>query len=295
MVRCRCKIRFAAAAVTLALAGRAAYASDCAPVPTAKIALQLYDMAALAQPKAGDTAESALAAAFDAIRRSGFRNVERFGGTLGAAPDVYAKVAAATGLRFIGSHGSLDAAGWNDVLTEAKRLGQRYVGSDSFGPPGLDTLANTLATARNLNARGREARALGLRLYVHNHGGEFTRAFSSGGAQPVSAWEIVAANTDPRFVSFEIDVHWARQGFGLGNTEALLALLRKYGPRIVMLHVKDTAADGSITDLGKGTTDWPRVFEAVGSGVRYYIWEYDDPPDPVASARMAYRYFTCGR
>ncbi len=30
-----------------------------------------------------------------------------------------------------------------------------------------------------------------------------------------SAWEIVAANTDPRYVHFEVDIHWARVGIGL--------------------------------------------------------------------------------
>jgi sugar phosphate isomerase/epimerase len=289
----RCKTRFLSSAIALALACRAAQAADCVPVPEGKIALQLYDMVALTQPKAGATAQDALAATFDAIRRTGFRNVERFGGTLGLPERDYA--AAAAGLRFIGNHDSLEAKGWDEVLNQAKRFGQQLVGSDGFGPPGLDTLENTLATARNLNARGREAAAKRLRLYVHNHGGEFTQKFSNSGAQPVSAWEIVAANTDPALVSFEIDVHWARQGFGLDKTEDLLAFLRKYGPRIVMLHVKDTAADGSITDLGRGTTDWARVFEAAGSSVRYYIWEYDNPPDPVASARIAYRFLTCHR
>ena len=37
------------------------------------------------------------------------------------------------------------------------------------------------------------------------------------------------------------------------------------------------------------------VFAAAGPTVRYYIWEYDNPPDPVASARIAYRYLTCQR
>jgi sugar phosphate isomerase/epimerase len=293
MLHFRCKTRFATAAAALALACQGAHASDCTPVPRAKIALQLYDMLALTQPKTGANAQDALSGTFAAIRQTGFRNVERFGGTLGIRADAYA--AAANGLRFIGSHGPLDAKSWGDQLAEAKRFGQQYVGSDGFGPPGLDTLEHVHETARNLNARGREAAAKGLRLYVHNHGGEFTQKFSDAGSPPVSAWEIVAANTDPQLVAFEIDVHWARQGFGLGNTEELLAFLRKYAPRIVMLHVKDTAADGSIADLGRGTTDWPRVFAAAGSGVRYYIWEYDNPPDPTASAQIAYRYLTCGK
>jgi len=281
------------AAIALALGCHTARAADCTPVPEAKIALQLYDMAGLTQ-KTGVKPEDALADTFAAIRRVGFRNVERFGGTLGLPLDIYVAKATPAGIAFIGSHGPLDAKSWEAVLDEAKRLGQVYVGSDGFGPPGIDTIQNTLATARNLNARGREAAARGLRLYVHNHSGEFVQRFDSGGAS-LPAWEIVAANTDPLLVSFEVDGHWARQGLGLNNTDALLALLRKYGARIVMLHVKDTAPDGSITDLGRGTTDWPRVFAAAGPTIRYYIWEYDNPPDPIASAQIAYRYFSCAK
>src|SRR5690349_12533599 len=109
MLHFRCKTRFITAASILALRCYAAHGADCVLVPPAKIALQLYDMAALTQPKSGATAAGALADTFDAIRRSGFRNVERFGGTLGLPLDVYAARAAASGIQFIGSHGPLDA------------------------------------------------------------------------------------------------------------------------------------------------------------------------------------------
>ena len=56
-----------------------------------------------------------------------------------------------------------------------------------------------------------------------------------------------------------------------------------------------TAADGAITDLGKGITDWPAVFAAAGSHVRYYVWEYDGDPDPFKSADIAYRTLSCAR
>src|SRR4051812_41914660 len=117
------KSGFGAVAILCALACRAAQAADCAAVPKDKIALQLYDMVALTQPKDGASAQDALAATFDAIRRTGFRNVERFGGTLGLPERDY--LAAAGGLRFIGNHDPLDAKGWDGVLNQAKRFGQQ--------------------------------------------------------------------------------------------------------------------------------------------------------------------------
>lgn len=53
-------------------------------------------------------------------------------------------------------------------------------------------------------------------LYVHNHTGEFDARFpydpGDGKPVPTSAWEIVAANTDPRFIQFEIDVFLGSSG-----------------------------------------------------------------------------------
>ena len=73
------------------------------------------------------------------------------------------------------------------------------------------------------------AAAEGLTLYVHNHTGEFDNRFlyDHGDGKPVmtSAWEIVAANTDPRFVQFEIDVFWARLAFKPDRFDDLLAFL----------------------------------------------------------------------
>ena len=60
-----------------------------------------------------------------------------------------------------------------------------------------------------------------------------------------------------------------------------------------MLHVKNTAKNGAITDLGKATTDWPAVFQAAGPRIRYYIWKYDDDPTLFRSADIAYRFLRC--
>ena len=183
-------------------------------------------------------------------------------------------------------------------IADAKTLGQSYIGSAGFGQPGFDTLENTLATAANLNILGKAAADKGLHLYLHNHQAELNTKYSydlnkNGKPEMVSAWEIVAANTDPRYVNFEVDVHWARVGLGVDKFDDLIAFLNKYQKRIVMLHVKDTTADGKITDLGMGTTDWPAVFKAAGPSIRYYIWEYDGVPDVFKSADIAYRYLRC--
>lgn len=291
----------------------------CTPIPAEKIAFQLATLrptfmppgswvpssstdhpprAGTARPpqliRAAD--EAALATTLAAMRNIGYQSMERFGGTLNLAPERYQELVSNSGIAVVSSHDSLDDEQAQETLERAHSLGQTYVGSWGFGVIGLDTLDNVLATAAHLNEFGKAAAAAGLRLIIHNHEAEFLARYrydidGSGTARTLSAWEIVATNTDAERVRFEIDIHWAR--LALGSEAALLEFLRQYRHRIELLHVKDTAADGSIAELGQGISDWPSIFAAAGPQVRFYIWEHDQAPDPLRSARIAYRYLRC--
>jgi sugar phosphate isomerase/epimerase len=283
-----------------------AQTAACAPIPEAKIAAQTYNFVhdlLDSRPGSGvgnGTTPERLDAAFAAIERAGFRNVEGFGETLGLSQDEYSALAKKHHLRIVAVHGDLDEGSWPAMLARAKARGQELIGSAGFGAPGFGSLEDTLATAAALNRLGEAASAQGLLFYVHNHAGEFETKFTydldgDGVVEPTSVWEIVAANTDPRYVHFEIDIHWARRGRGLDAFAGLLAFLKKYRDRIVLLHVKGTAADGSFADLEKGTTDWPAIFAAAGPGIRYYIWEHESGGDVAVAAKAAHRYLRCGR
>lgn len=277
--------------------------NNCTPIPEEKVAYQLYNLTQVLQAgQAGPLKVPAarLDGALAGMRAAGFRHFERFGDTLGETVQDYSAAARKNGQTVIGSQGTLDPDRWDAAMADALALGQKEIGAAGFGAPGIDTLSHTLATAARLNALGQRATARGLRLYVHNHVQELTTRFpydlnKTGHAAPVSAWEIVAANTDPRYVHFEVDIHWAAIAFGLDRPDALLAFLRKYRARIDMLHVKDTRPDAGITDIGRGITDWPAIFQAAGPDVRYYIWEYDGVPDVFSSAGIAYRFLRCGQ
>lgn len=294
----------------------------CTPIPAEKIAFQLATLrptfmppgswvpsnstdhpprAGTARPpqliRAADAADAAaLATTLAAMRSIGYRSMERFGGTLNLAPERYQELVSNSGIAVVSSHDPLADEQAQETFERARALGQTYVGSWGFGDIGLDTLDNVLATAAHLNEFGKAAAAAGLRLVIHNHEAEFLARYrydvaGSSTARTLTAWEIVAANTDAERVHFEIDIHWAR--LALGSEAALLQFLRQYRERIELLHVKDTAADGSIAELGQGISDWPSIFAAAGPQVRFYIWEHDQAPDPLRSAKIAYRYLRC--
>jgi sugar phosphate isomerase/epimerase len=250
-------------------------------------------------PLSTEQQQANIRATFATLHRIGYRQFENFGGTWGWTDAEYRKVFRSYKLQAVGDHGSLDPATFDARLDQAKTLGLKYVGSGGWPPPGnMNTLENALAVAKNLNELGKKAGARGLNVYGHNHDAEFRTKLpydvnGDGVTELVPAIEVVMLNTDPRYVTFEIDVHWAYEGLGHEHFGDLVYFLWKYRNRISMLHVKGTAANGAITDVGTPSdiTDWKSVFRAAGK-VDIYHFEYDLAPDPVASAENGYRFLS---
>ena len=101
----------------------------------------------------------------------------------------------------------------------------------------MDTLENALAIAKNLNELGKKAAARGLKVYGHNHDAEFRTKLpydvnGDGITEMVPAIEVGMLNTDPRYVTFEIDLDWAYEGLGHEHFGDLVYFLHKYRNRI---------------------------------------------------------------
>ncbi len=110
-----------------------------------------------------------------------------------------------------------------------------------------DSREQILADAELYNRAGAALAAEGIRLCYHNHDHEFKKSF--GG---VYALDILAQNTDPAALAFNIDIMWTSFG-----GECPVRVLRRMSGRVPVIHVKDTAALG--TEKAK--------FTAVGTGV----------------------------
>ena len=272
-------------------AGVAAAQGSCAgTIPDARIAVQLF---AMRSAIFGDGVEPTM----DALGDMGYQAVETAFGTFGLELGEFEVALKSNGIRPVASHGSLNLDNWDDTLRDAKRLNQRYVGSGGFGGPGIGSLADTLQTAANLNILGERAAARGMKVQAHNHAGEFTTQYmydvdGDGTEEMTSAWEIIANNVDPEYVSLQLDIHWIRTGVGLDNFDEVIRILETYQDVIDTLHVKDTNPDGSMAYLGEGTTDWVAVFQADPT-IRYYIAEHDNPADALEYAEGAFDYLDC--
>jgi sugar phosphate isomerase/epimerase len=227
----------------------------------------------------------------------GFRNVEpySFHGLSAAEFDALAQ---RYGLKVPSRHMSTREADWDKNIADAKLLGQRWTGSGGFASPGTGSYANTLATAATLDRLGERSRKNGTgNVFGHNHSGEFEQLYvdAEGDGTLKSAWQIMVEHTDPRYVSYQLDVGWAV----IGGQDPV-ALMQRFGDRIELFHVKDVADIGGPDEhqvtVGQGEVDWASLFAAAQGKVQQYVIEQDPPSgpfDPFAFSRQSFEYVDC--
>ena len=164
------------------------------------------------------------------------------------------------------------------VFAEAQVLGVRFVIVPWIDASERTTLAGYERIAGELNEFGRRARDADLQLGYHNHDFEL---------QPIGddvPYDTLLASTDPALVAMELDLFWlAKAG---GDPSAYFA---RHPGRFKLVHVKDMTAAGEMVDVGRGTLDFRRVFaQADAAGIIHAFVEHDEPPDPLASARVSH-------
>jgi sugar phosphate isomerase/epimerase len=172
--------------------------------------------------------------------------------------------------------------GWDRSLDAAATLGARWI-----------TLANVPWEERTVwrdweemfdvfGRVGEQARRRGLTFTYHNHDFEL---------QPVEGripLDAMLGATSAEDVKLQMDVYWMSKG-GRDPVKEIGRL----GARVASLHLKDmdrTPARG-ITTVGAGTIDFVSILRAArAAGVQDCFVEEDNPTNPLAAAREAYRH-----
>lgn len=210
------------------------------------------------------------------VRNVGFEIVE-LAGTGGLPTPALRAALDAAGLCAPAMHVPYEAlcVGPRAVWDDAAALGARYVGI-----PNLPAAGGRLTTeaarreADTLNAWGDEARLYDLTFFLHTHGPELR--MGAHGARPL---DTLAAHTEARLVSFELDLRWALEA-GASPED----LLRAHRGRWCLLHLRDARRqpDGRFEEVGVGDGDVSigRVLaQAVEAGVAAFFIE-DEAPGP---------------
>lgn len=164
----------------------------------------------------------------------------------------------------------------DEVGKTAKTLGATFVRVSSIPYKGAFTLENAKQAVADFNKYGKLLKdTYGLTFMYHNHGFEYA-AYQDG-----TLYDYLMKNTDPKYVSMELDILWA---FLPGHDPA--QLLTEYGDRYKALHMKDlkkgvergslsgnTDKDNDVI-LGTGQIDIPAVIKAARkAGVKHYYIE----------------------
>lgn len=178
----------------------------------------------------------------DRIQAMGIKEIE--GGSGKIAPEDYKKLCDERGIT-IPSTGASFAELADDpmaIVKTAKVLGAKYV-MCAWVPHerGKFSLADADKAIKVFSEAGKVLQENGLTFCYHAHGYEF-QPHEDG-----TLLDYIIQKTNPKYVSFEMDIFWVQ--FGGGDP---VGLLKKYGNRWKLLHLKDMKK-GIKKDLTGGT------------------------------------------
>lgn len=216
------------------------------------------------------------------VAQLGYTGVEFAGYGNLSAPEMSALLAE-TGLRAVSTHLKLDAL-QGSQLDEAIHYCQDIGCSIIILPwlaPEWRTHEQMQVLAPQLNAIGQRCQQHGITFGYHNHDFEFTRV---NGA---NLFDYLLQSTDSSLVKLELDVYWVAYA-GVDP----VAFLQTHADRITLIHLKDMAADRSMTEVGKGILDMQSICAFAEEHNLWGIVEHDHPQIPsLESARISLAYF----
>ncbi|QKZ15424.1 sugar phosphate isomerase/epimerase family protein [Spirosoma sp. KUDC1026] len=223
-------------------------------------------------------------ATLDTIKAQGFTEMEG-GVPKGLTAEAYKKMLDERGISMPAT-----GAGYEEivkdpmaVVKQAKALGASYV-MVAWIPHQKSnfTLANAQQAVTDFNRVGKILKENGLTFCYHDHGYEF-QPYQNG-----TLFDYIVQNTDPKYVSFEMDILWTT--FGGADP---VALLNKYGSRWKLMHLKDlkkgitgdlsggTPPENDVV-LGQGQIDMPAVLKAARKvGIKHYFIEDESNQESV--------------
>ncbi len=216
-----------------------------------------------------------VSATLDTIKFMGFTEIEGGGGSM--KPSELKKLCEARGISIpsIGVGYEFLNKYPDSVASMAKQMGAGFA-MCAWIPHqnGVLTIQDAKKAVDDFNRIGKYLKEQGIIFCYHAHGYEF-QPYENG-----TLLDYIIKNTDPEYVSFEMDIFWIQ--FGGGDP---VELMKKYRDRWKLMHLKDirkgakkdlTGLTGPENDvvLGTGEINIPAILkEAKKIGIRHYFIE----------------------
>lgn len=224
----------------------------------------------------------------------GFKSLEIYGydGTFfGKTKSEFQTILKNTGLQVISSHhrtGITDKENgtllhnWEKTLDDLNFIGSKYAVC-SYLPEAERTIENYRKLPEVLETAGRVSKQKGIQLAYHNHDFEFLEMDENN-----NYYDFILQKTSPDLVKMELDLYWISKA-GLDP----LIYFEKHPGRFPLWHVKDMEKDtGNFSEIGNGTIDFKRIFEArKKAGLKHWFVEQDSSDrDIFESILMSKKY-----
>jgi sugar phosphate isomerase/epimerase len=230
-----------------------------------------------------------LAGTLAAIRKIGYRNVETYVAEYKTGARDLRKAILDAGLTVPSAHFGYDD--FESRFDYAKELGVECIVCSMIPRSVANSADGYKRGAEQYNKWGDQARKMGLRFGFHNHNVEFEKYGD------VTGFDVLMRYTDPALVQWQMDCYWVAQA---GHDP--VAMLRRYGHRIMSLHLKDRKphvpvsvdtgpASAHFTEVGEGTLDWVSIFRLADQDHIPYMFVEQDETDkpPLESLQISYR------
>ena len=191
-----------------------------------KVGIQLFSVKEAMQKDPVEAIRKVASLGYKNLEFANHRAAEDPGVGFGVSVEEMKALLDETGSHAISAHvGPLNEETIDSVIAYHKAIG-----SDTLVIPMAfyESEEDAHAKAAEFNRLGQRCRENGMRLLYHNHYHEF---------QKLNGKEIlyhIMDNTDPKYVSFELDTFWAMRG-GMDPVE----VMKRLGSRLKLVHQKD--------------------------------------------------------
>lgn len=187
---------------------------------------------------------------------------------------------------------------FDKIVADTKALGCKYIRIGMISFDCLGSKEKIVEYTKELNEMGRRLKEQGLELYYHNHHVEFAKYDGK------YIMDIMAEESDPEYLGFELDVHWLQRG-GVNPLE----WIKKLEGRTKILHIKDYRISQTLdlsggmegimrsmadmvqfAEIGEGNLDMKAIIDLAGeTGVEHIFIEQDDTygRDPFESLEIS--------
>jgi len=267
----------------LILGSSTAFAQSKKPLFTAPIGIEAYTYR--------NSFPINIAATLDTIKSLGITEMEG-PNPKNVSPEDFKKMLAERGIKMtsIGLDYGAIAKDPEDAVKQAKFWGVKYVMVAWIPHGSTFTIDDAKKAVDDFDRAGKVLHDNGITLCYHAHGYEF------GPYENGTLFDYLAKNTNPEYLSFEMDIMWAFHG---GADPA--KLLYKYKDRWKLMHLKDirkgiandlTGGTSQLNDvaLGTGQLNIPEILKAAKAvGIKHYYIE-DESPNHAAQIPVTIAY-----